>query len=144
MGSRRDHWNYARKASCVAEPPLVSLIDDDAPLRMALAGLLRSFGHRVRDFDSAETFLASDVARESDCVVTDIHMPGGLSGVALQQRLAELGVDAPVVIITGRDELVLRERAFAGGAVCVLNKPFTPEALNACILRALAKRAGLS
>lgn len=126
----------------VAEASLISIIDDDASLRQALSGLLRALGRRVRDFESAEAFLASDAVAESACVVTDIHMPG-LSGIALKQRLVASGVDAPVIMITGRGEPALRSRAFASGAVCVLEKPFSPDALNDCIVRALAARAGV-
>lgn len=129
----------APRAKSVAEAPLISVIDDDASLREALCGLLRSLGYRARDFASAEDFLAGNGASESACIVTDIHMPG-LSGIALKERLSQEGVQAPVIMITGRGEPALRERAFASGAHCVLSKPFTPEALTDCIDRALARR----
>lgn len=116
--------------------PLISIIDDDDSLRVALVGLVRSLGYRASGFASAEDFLAAASARESACIVTDIQMPG-LSGIDLKLRLTADGWAAPVIMITARTEQTLRERAFASGAVCVLQKPFAAEALVACLEKAL-------
>jgi len=117
--------------------PLIAIIDDDASLRTALVGLVRSLGYRASGFGSAEEFLAADHAAQSACIVTDIQMPG-LSGIELKLRLTQDGNAAPVIMITARTEQGLRDRAFASGAVCVLQKPFAAEALIACLEKALA------
>jgi FixJ family two-component response regulator len=117
--------------------PLIAIIDDDASLRLALVGLVRSLGYRATGFGSAEEFLAADNAGESACIVTDIQMPG-LSGIELKLKLNQDGNPAPVIMITARTEQGLRDRAFASGAVCVLQKPFAAEALIACLEKALA------
>jgi len=117
--------------------PLIAIIDDDASLRTALVGLVRSLGYRATAFGSAEEFLAADKAGESACIITDIQMPG-LSGIDLKLRLTLDGNPAPVIMITARTEQGLRDRAFASGAVCVLQKPFAAEALIACLEKALA------
>ena len=117
--------------------PLIAIIDDDASLRTALVGLVRSLGYRASGFSSAEEFLAAGNARQSACIVTDIQMPG-LSGIELKLRLTQDGNAAPVIMITARTEQDLRDRAFACGAVCVLQKPFAAEALIACLEKALA------
>jgi len=117
--------------------PLIAIIDDDASLRTALVGLVRSLGYRATGFGSAEEFLAADNPAESACIVTDIQMPG-LSGIELKHRLSQDGCTAPVIMITARTEQGLRDRAFASGAVCVLQKPFAAEALIACLEKALA------
>lgn len=116
---------------------LISIIDDDASLRTALTGLVRSLGYRANAFASAEDFLAAGAAPESACVVSDIQMPG-LSGIELKQRLVETGCAAPVIMITARTEPGLHEKAIASGALCVLRKPFAADDLIACINRALA------
>lgn len=116
---------------------LISIIDDDASLREALTGLVRSLGHRATGFACAEDFLAAGAAPESACIVTDIQMPG-LSGIDLKHQLIRAGVSAPVIMITARTEAGLRERALASGALCVLQKPFEADALIACLDRALA------
>ncbi len=117
--------------------PLIAIIDDDASLRTALVGLVRSLGYRATGFGSAEEFLAANKAGESACIVTDIQMPG-LSGIELKLRLTQDGCAAPVIMITARTEQGLRDRAFASGAVCVLQKRFAAEALIACLEKALA------
>jgi FixJ family two-component response regulator len=127
----------ARKVNNVAQEPLIAIIDDDASLRAALIGLVRSHGYRASGFASAEAFLESGAARSSACIVTDIQMPG-LSGIDLKQRLVECGYDAPVIMITARTERGLHERAAASGALSVLRKPFAPDDLVACIEHALA------
>lgn len=120
--------------------PLVSIIEDDASLREALVGLVRSLGHSASGFASAEAFLAAGGAQESACIVTDIHMPG-LSGIELAQKLAQDGCRAPVILITARGEDGLQERAAAMGAHCVLLKPFAADALIGCLESALAGAA---
>lgn len=120
-----------------ASEPLISIVEDDESLRLAVVGLVRSLGYRTLAFGSAEAFLAADQARTSDCVVTDIQMPG-ISGIELKQKLAAEGVAVPVIMVTARTEPALHERAMASGAFCLLKKPFTADALIACLDRALA------
>lgn len=118
---------------------LISIVDDDESLRAALVGLVRSLGYRARDFATAEGLLADNAAHDSACIVTDIQLPG-LSGFDLQAQLAQQGSRTPLIMITARTEEGLRDRAVAGGAVCLLKKPFAAEALIACLERALASR----
>ena len=98
---------------------------------------MRSLGYRASAYGSAEEFLAGGGARDSACIVTDIQMPG-LSGIELKERLTAAGHAAPVIMITARTEQALHDRAVASGAWCVLKKPFAPDALVACLERALA------
>lgn len=120
-----------------AAEPLISIVEDDESLRLAVVGLVRSLGYRALAFGSAEDFLAASAARASNCVVTDIQMPG-LSGIELKQKLAADGCAAPVIMMTARTEPALHERALKSGAFCLLRKPFTADALIACLDRALA------
>lgn len=122
----------------VAEDTLISIIDDDDSLRSALVGLVRSLGYTASGYANAEDFLAGGEADTSAAIVTDIQMPG-LSGIELKEKLSAQGCAAPVIMITGRAEPGLQEKAFASGALCVLKKPFAPEALIDCLERALAK-----
>ncbi len=116
---------------------LISIIDDDVSLRVALTGLVRSLGYRASAFASAEEFLAAGAASESACIVSDIQMPG-LSGIELKERLTRSGCAAPMIMIKARTEAGLHEKAMASGALCVLKKPFAAEDLIACLDRALA------
>lgn len=115
----------------------IAIVDDDESLRLALAGLVRSMGFTAAAFASAEDFLESADVDTAGCLITDIHMPG-LSGIELKQKLAERRSALPVIMITGRAEAGLKQKALASGAFCFLMKPFEAEALADCIDRALA------
>ena len=114
--------------------PLISIIDDDDSLRSALVSLLRSYGYEADGYTTGEAFLA--VERSSDCIVTDIHMPG-ISGIELKEELARRGDLTPVIMITARSDASLEGRARASGATCFLRKPFEVNDLVRCIESAL-------
>jgi FixJ family two-component response regulator len=85
--------------------------------------------------------MESGVYIETNCVVTDIQMPG-LSGFDLKDWLKEHSSAAPVIMITARSEKYLRTQALASGAFCFLEKPFAPSTLLTCIEKALLVNAG--
>lgn len=107
---------------------IISVIDDDESMRFAVAGLVRLFGFEARTYNCAEDFLSDETAEPPCCcIITDIHMPG-ISGIELKRRLD--GANAiPVILITGRSEPHLHAEARTSGAVCLLKKPFSAEAL---------------
>jgi FixJ family two-component response regulator len=115
---------------------LIALIDDDDSYRKGLLNSLCSFGFRVRSYSSAEDFIASADQDSYDCIVTDIHMPG-MSGIDLKKLLVARGLTTPVVMVTGRGEPELEDRAAASGAVSLLRKPFSTDALIRVIQRAV-------
>ncbi len=116
--------------------PLISIIDDDESLRLALVGLLRSLGYRAGSHGSAEAFLNSGEADSACCIITDIQMCG-LSGIDLKQLLDARACRIPVIMITARSEDSLLAKALASGAFCLLKKPFEANALIECLDRAL-------
>jgi FixJ family two-component response regulator len=116
--------------------PRITIIDDDDSLRAALVGLVRSLGYNAREFASAEDFLAALPA--SDCIVTDIQMPG-LSGIDLKNELVRNGDATPVIMITARGDAGIEQRARASGASCFLKKPFETSDLVSCIESALGR-----
>ena len=113
---------------------VVAVVDDDESVRESLPDLLRSFGFSAYAYSSAEEFLSSDRAVQTEFLVLDIAMPG-MSGLALQQELKISGRDIPIVFITASRDEAVRAQAFQEGAVAVLFKPFSDtallEALNA-------------
>jgi FixJ family two-component response regulator len=115
---------------------MISVIDDDESFRMALVGSLRSLGYGASGVGSAEEFIAGGGEGSCDCVITDLHMPG-MSGLDLVQLLANRSSTLPVIMITGRSEPGLETKATAGGAVCLLMKPFEIDTLMNCLERAL-------
>lgn len=78
------------------------LVDDDQDIRRAVGRFLRSYGHDVLVFESAEAYLAS--GRTADCMILDLELPG-LGGFELGLRMREAGDEVPLVFITGHDEM---------------------------------------
>lgn len=120
---------------------LVCIVDDDGPVRMALANLLQSAGYASVAFASGEALLAptSTGLADIDCAVLDIRL-GGMDGFTLQQRLLEKRPGLPVVLISGHGDDAMRQRALDAGAIAFLRKPIDVDALLACIHDALSTR----
>jgi FixJ family two-component response regulator len=112
--------------------PIISVIDDDASIRVAINNLLRSFGYIVHVFPSAEAFLQSAQLNDSWCVIADVRMPT-MSGIELQSRLRSDGNRVPFVFITAVPDENVRARALDDGAICFLTKPFDEENLIRCL-----------
>jgi FixJ family two-component response regulator len=121
----------------------VYVVDDDASVRRALGRLLRAAGHRAETFASAIEFLQRAPREERGCLVLDVQLPG-LSGLDLQKSLADVGLDLPIVFITGHGDIPMSVRAMKDGAVDFLPKPVAAEALLRAVEQALerAARAG--
>lgn len=107
---------------------LISVIDDDKSMLLALGGLLRLYGFAVRTYASAEEFIDRGRAETPDCIITDVHLPG-LSGIALKEWLDARASSVPVIMITAHAEAHIQTQALASGAVCLLKKPFEAELL---------------
>lgn len=100
----------------------VYLVDDDAAVRAALRLLLETVGLKVAAFAEPMAFLADLPSLQPGCIVLDIRMPV-LSGLKLQERLAEAGCAWPVVVISGHGDIEACRRAFKNGAIDFLGKP---------------------
>jgi FixJ family two-component response regulator len=103
--------------------PVISIVDDDASVRVATNRLVRSLGYIARTFASAEEFLASSQANDTSCMIADVQMPG-MSGIELQSHLLAQGCRVPIIFITAFPEESARTKALNAGAVCFLTKPF--------------------
>lgn len=115
----------------------VGLVDDEASVRKALGRLLRAFGYEVETFSYGREFLDSLAEHRPDCTIIDLHLPG-LSGLEVHQHLAQQGIDVPCIILTGKDEPRLRERALASGVAAYLKKPLDAQSLLVAIESAVA------
>lgn len=116
----------------------VYVVDDDASVRESLSSLIRSAGMSVEVFASPLDFLALDKFSEFSCVVLDVRMPG-LDGLALQDKIAELGREIPIIFITGHGDVPLAVRAMKAGAIDFLNKPFNDTDLLKAIALAMSR-----
>ena len=110
------------------ERSVVFVIDDDASVRDALAGLLRSVGLDVRSFGSTQEFLRGARPDAPGCLVLDVRLPGR-SGLDFQRELAESGIRLPIVFITGHSDIPMSVRAIKAGAIEFLTKPFHDQEL---------------
>ena len=102
--------------------PVVSIVDDDASIRLATDRLVRSLGYAAHPFASAEEFLESPRLADTRCLILDVQMPG-MSGVELQERLLTEGRQIPIIFVTAFPEERSRQRALRAGALCFLSKP---------------------
>jgi FixJ family two-component response regulator len=119
-----------------AEPPLVSVVDDDASILRSLRSLLLSSGFRVQIFSSAAAFLASEEAAASSCLVLDLSMPG-MTGPDLVAHLAATNRPVPFIVLTAVADAEERERMLQIGAAAFLRKPTSGTELLRAIRSAL-------
>ena len=117
---------------------VVHVVDDDEPMRAAVARLLRAEGYEVRTYASAGDFLLTPPAHGPGCVVLDLQMPGP-SGLELQEALQRYAIPLPVVFLTGRGDVASSVRAMKCGAVDFLTKPVEPVVLVKAVETALAR-----
>ena len=116
--------------------PTVFVIDDDAAMRMAIQGLLKSAGLWSETFGAAEEFLRKKRPDGPSCLVLDVSLPG-VNGLELQRELADAGVRIPIIFITGHGDIPMTVKAMKSGAVEFLTKPFEDQQLLDAIHQAL-------
>lgn len=97
--------------------------------------LLESLGFDVHDYSSAVDFLNRGAEQFKGCLLLDLHMPI-MSGIDLLEHMQSEGVSLPTIVITGRGDPMLRERALRSGALALIDKPVTDEVLLSAIARA--------
>ena len=114
----------------------VFIVDDDEAVRDALAMLFRTAGLSAECFESAAQFLQRATFRRPCCMVLDIRMPG-LTGLQLQDVLAERGLRLPILFITGHGDVPMAVNAMRKGAYDFVEKPFDDSHLLAQVLNAL-------
>jgi len=119
-----------------AAAPTVFVIDDDAGMRASIAGLLKSAGLRSESFGAAEDFLRSNRPEVPSCLVLDVSLPG-INGLEFQRKLADAGIQIPIIFITGHGDIPMTVKAMKSGAVEFLTKPFRDQDLLDAIHQAL-------
>lgn len=113
----------------------IYLVDDEAELRKALHRLLSGEGFSVREFASADEFLAHLPSLADGCVLLDVAMPG-IDGLEAQRQMGERGHALPIVFLTGQGGIPESVRAVKAGAVDFLAKPVRREDLLQAIAAA--------
>ena len=131
-------WNVP-----LADNPLISIVDDNDLSRAALENLVISLGFSTRTYASAQSFLQSLAIAETRCLILDVQMPQ-MSGLELQDHLAQTGVKIPIIFVTAYADGTAKARALDAGAVCFLHKSLDLQGrrLADCLHAALSKRDG--
>ena len=118
------------------ERPVVCLVDDDPAVRKSLSRLLKSEDFDVRAYARATEFLDAGLPPGDSCLLLDLNLPD-ISGLKLQDMLAESPNRISIVFISGRGDIPSSVRAMKGGAIDFLPKPFGRKELLDAIRRAI-------
>jgi two-component system response regulator FixJ len=112
--------------------PIIAVIEADATDRRTLCSLLSPLDAEIRDFDSAESYLA---ARSSapGCLITEVALPG-MSGLDLLRLLRAAGVTPPIILLGEEADVRAAVTAMREGAVDFIEKPH----VDVAILRRVA------
>ncbi|HEX6649017.1 MAG TPA: response regulator [Pyrinomonadaceae bacterium] len=122
----------------IAKAPLISIVDDDESVRVALKSLIDSVGFHAEVFASGEEFLNSIYVSQTDCLIADVRM-SGMSGLELQDRLKAANSPVPIVFISAHDDGEAQARGLRAGAIAFLKKPFSEESLLGAISDSIDK-----
>jgi PAS domain S-box-containing protein len=116
----------------------ILFVEDNEEVAEVTGIMLRSLGHEVVHAPDAKAALEIIETERFDLVISDIVMPGGMSGIELAQRLLERPQSPPVLLITGYSSAA-RDAARSG--LTILSKPFQIRALDLAIAAKLAGTA---
>ena len=100
----------------------VAIVDDDESVCRSLARLLRQTGLCPSAFQSAEAFLASPLRSGFGCLVLDVNLDGGMSGLDLRRQMLDDGDLTPVIFLTAHDDFVTRSEVDCMGCAAFVRK----------------------
>lgn len=107
---------HAASVGTKDDSPVVYVVDDDEPMRLALRNLLRSVGFAVETFGAVRDFLVFPRRAVPSCLILDVRLPGE-SGLAFQQDMASSGLRMPVLFMTGYGDIEMSVKAMKAGAL---------------------------
>ena len=126
----------------VANTRRVYIVDDDAGMRAAIEGLLKSAGIQSESYGTAEEFLRTNRTDVPSCLILDISLPG-MNGLDFQKQLGNAGIQIPIIFITGYGNVPMSVRAMKSGALEFLTKPFDHQELLNAVEQALAQDSAM-
>jgi len=104
-----------------SQQPMVFLVDDEASILKLVGSRLRAAGFTVMQFCAAAEFLSIYRPSMPGCLVLDMEMPE-FNGLDVQQQLAALGSEIPIIFFSGRSDVPMCVQAMKSGAVDFLTK----------------------
>jgi CheY-like chemotaxis protein len=122
--------------------PRILVIEDDSAIRGLLVRMLSASGHSVSAAPNGAEALRLWRDGDVDLVLTDLQMPE-MNGIEVILQLRAFAPSVPVIAMSGGDrsrDLGLLGDAQLLGAVGLLQKPFTGDALLAAIAAAMDPR----
>lgn len=105
---------------------VVVVVDDDVGMLKSIARLLAVHGFEVRLFDTAEALINSGEVESAACLLLDIQLGNGMSGIELRRHLTASVSKCPVIFMTAADDKITLSSAVSAGCVACLQKPFEP------------------
>ena len=115
---------------------IVYIVDDDPSILESVQSLLRSYGYRTEVFPSAQAFEDHTNFDKAFCIVLDINLNDGFSGIDMIHRLKSAGIFVPHVYLTANDDPAVRMAALESGCLAYLTKPFSAESLIESLAKA--------
>ena len=114
----------------------IHIVDDDPSMLRYLSDLVNTLDYNSQTYDSASNFLDTYNNDGLGCLILDLRLPG-ISGLELHQQLPEIGVDLPVIMISGFGDISTVVKAMKSGVLDFLEKPFKGQELLELIHKAI-------
>lgn len=111
----------------------VHIVDDEEAIRRSMQLMLRLAGYTSTAFESGEAFLGALPVLDEGCVLLDLRMPD-IDGLEVQRRLAAVGANHSVFVMSGHGDLNVAVTALEQGALAFLEKPFSRATLEQALL----------
>lgn len=122
----------------MSETRLIHLVDDDEAVRHSASFMLRHAGFTVKTYADGVIFLEGAQQAELGCILLDVQMPH-MDGLEVQQRLNDLGISLPVIVLTGHGDVEVAVKAMKAGAVDFVEKPYEKQMLVTALTRAFER-----
>ena len=117
---------------------MIHLVDDDEAVRHSASFMLRHAGFAVKTYSDGVAFLESAQQAALGCILLDVQMPH-MDGLEVQQRLNDLGISLPVIVLTGHGDVEVAVKAMKAGAVDFVEKPYEKQTLVSALTRAFER-----
>jgi CheY-like chemotaxis protein len=118
----------------------ILLVDDEPSVRKTVTGLLHLFGHRVWEAENGIQALEILAENRFDLIMTDIGMPH-MDGLSFLNRIGEIPVNTPVIVVTGQQDLMVAQRALEAGAEAFMTKPISLDDLKTALQEVMQRCA---